>query len=195
MNVANQNNPDKNFYTCQNRKIHKARTQLGMSLDECRQLAKQIGGKPSISSLTLIERWELIEEMKMKGARVFNPALPAKSVSYPTQRPKKRPKDVYPLYLAEWRKKFPSKRPGFASNKQLAWIQAIWELDFNDGRAGSSAKGLRGFIYRQTKNLEYGPVSDLAFLRSGHVAAVMMPLRAKAREKINQQTKGGSVKN
>ena len=185
MKAVNQNKPDKDFYNCQNRKIHMARAQLGMGLDECRQLARQIGGKPSISSLSLRERWELIEELKMKGARVFNPAFPVENISYSTQRPKKRPKDVYPLYLACWEKRFPSKRSGFASNKQLAWIQAIWELDFNDGRAGSSTKGLRGFIYRQTKNLKHGPVSALAFLRSSHVAAVMMPLKAKARQKIN----------
>ena len=53
----------------------------------------------------------------------------------------------------------------------------MWGLDFDDGRPGY---GLRGFIYRQTKNLEEGPVSDLAFLKAHHVTAVLMPLKEKA---------------
>jgi hypothetical protein len=61
-------------------------------------------------------------------------------------------------------------------------------LDFNDGRAGTINKGLRGFIQRQTAGLKDGPVSDLAFLKAHHVQAVLSPLKAKARAKIE----GGS---
>ena len=186
MNTALKNESEKDLYLHQNKAIHKARTQISMSLEGCRELAKQIGGKPSISSLSLKERWDLIEDLKLKGARVYNPSLGKDSATLnQTNNPHVKPKDVYPLRLAEWKKRFPGTRPGFASSEQLAWIHALWELDFDDGRAGKN--GIRGFIYRQTKNLENGPVSDLAFLRSNHVAAVMMPLLAKARENINQQ--------
>lgn len=183
MNTAHQSEPNRSFYNWQNRMIHKARAQLCLSLDDCRELARQIGGKASISSLSLRERWELIEELKVKGARVYNPPL---SETYEESAPKKdqtktgsSAEEVYPLRLAYWEKRFPRTRPGFASNKQLAWIDALWELDFNDGRAGSSIRGLRGFIFRQTRNLENGPVSDPAFLREGHVQAVLMPLRQR----------------
>lgn len=187
MKAAHKNKSEKDFYNHQNRKIHKARAQLGMSLDECRELARQIGGKPSISSLSLKERWILIEELKAKGAKVYNPPLSDINASGRSKGLRENPKDVYLDRLACWDRRFPNNRPGFASNEQLAWIQAMWELDFNDGRAGSSIKGLRGFIYRQTRNLKLGPVSDLAFLRSNHVAAVMMPLRAKSKEKLGQR--------
>lgn len=93
------------------------------------------------------------------------------------------PEDIYLVRLAYWNKRFPNRKPGFASNEQLAWIQALWELDFNDGRSGNSNTGLRGFIYRQTMSLQQGPVSDLAFLRAHHVQAVMAPLKVKARQK------------
>jgi len=179
MNTAHQSEPNRSFYNWQNRMIHKARAQLCMDLDDCRELARQINGKASISSLSLRERWELIEELKVKGARVYNPPL---SESYEEPVPKKdqtKAEEVYPLRLAHWEKRFPRTRPGFASNKQLAWIEALWELDFNDGRAGSSARGLRGFIFRQTRNLENGPVGDLTFLRESHVQAVLMPLRQR----------------
>ncbi len=89
--------------------------------------------------------------------------------------------EVYPNRLAYWNKRFPNDRPGYATNRQLAWIQSLWELDFNDGRAGKG--GLRGFIYRQTQNLKNGPVSDLAFLRDEHVMAVITPLKEKARQR------------
>ncbi len=178
-----------------------------MDLDDCRELAKEISGKASISSLTYRERWELIETMKYKGARVKNPPLSKAPVSRqgsPETEPplplnngkpahqkgegfsvvtQEMPEDVYPDRLAYWNKRFPNRRPGFASNEQLAWIQALWELDFNDGRSGNSNTGLRGFIYRQTMSLDQGPVSDLAFLREHHVSAVMEPLKAKARQK------------
>jgi hypothetical protein len=156
-----------------------------MDLDDCRELARRISGKASISSLSLRERWELIEVLKVKGARINNPPLPKPSVP-PKDRPQDPPfskqenrEDAYPAYLAFWNKKFPNRRPGFASNQQLAWIQTLWELDFNDGRSGS---GLRGFIFRQTKNLKQGPVSDLSFLRSHQVEAVMIPLKAKSKK-------------
>ena len=205
MNTAQNVESDKGFYNRQNRTIHKARAQLCMELDDCRELAREIGGKASISSLTLRQRWELIEILKAKGAKVKNPPLSSVPVS-PQGNPQNPPDtgacsvkareksgDVYPARLAYWNERFPRRRPGFASNEQLAWIQALWELDFNDGRAGTSNNGLRGFIFRQTKNLEQGPVSDLAFLRDGHVQAILMPLKAKSKKSakaLNQKGKG-----
>lgn len=193
--------------------IHMARAQLGMDLDTCREIARQISGEPSISSLDLKQRAELISILKTKGAKVNNPPLhnapgfdrgkpaslknsDAESSGFlnrasespaadtgdtvcPDQIPEYAD-EVYPNRLAYWNKRFPSDRPGYATNRQLAWIQSLWELDFNDGRAGKG--GLRGFIYRQTQSLENGPVSDLAFLRDEHVMAVIMPLKEKARQ-------------
>ena len=199
MKALQQHDSDKELYSKQNRMIHKARAQLCMELDDCRELARQISGKASISSLSLRERWELIEELKAKGARINNPPLPKPSVP-PKDRPQAPPfskmvpshnngtcpleiqqnrEDVYPARLAFWNKKFPNRRPGFASNQQLAWIQTLWDLDFNDGRSGS---GLRGFIFRQTRTLKQGPISDLSFLRSHQVEAVMIPLKAKSKK-------------
>lgn len=192
----------KAFYHQQNKAIHMARAQLCMQLDDCRKLASEINGKASISSMSLRDRWELIEILKAKGARVYNPPLyklpvslqgrpqhPPLSKVVPAPhkgacfvRTQEKPQDVYPARLAYWDKRFAKQRPGFASNKELAWIQSLWELDFYDGRTDSK-KGLRGFVWRQTKNLEQGPVSDLAFLRGNHVQAVMMPLKERARKK------------
>jgi len=194
MNTATQSKPDKNVYSMQNRKIHKARAQLCMELDDCRELARQISGKASISSLTLRQRWELIEILKAKGARVYNPPLAKAPVSSQgshqdgtsspldgcSVRAQGNPEDVYPEHLVYWNNRFPNRRQGFASNEQLAWIQTLWDLDFNDSRRG---RGLRGFVYRQTKNLEQGPVSDLGFLRIHHVRSIMGPLKAKARQR------------
>ena len=98
------------------------------------------------------------------------------------------PQDAYSAHLDYWDKRFPRPRPGFASNEQLAWIQALWDLDFDDGRPGH---GLRGFIFRQTKSLQEGPVSDLAFLKNHHVLAVLLPLRKKAKYMMNLNKKGG----
>ena len=183
------------FYHQQNKAIHMARAQLCMQLDDCRELAKDISGKASISSMSLRDRWELIEILKAKGARVYNPPLYKLPISL-QGRPQKsgkvqevcsvriqeKPQDLYPARLAYWNKRFPKERPGFASNKELAWIQSLWELDFCDDRTDHK-KGLRGFVWRQTKNLGQGPVSDLAFLRDHHVQAVMMPLKMRARQK------------
>ncbi|MFC1867670.1 phage protein GemA/Gp16 family protein [Thermodesulfobacteriota bacterium] len=206
-NTAKQHKDEKSFYHWQNRTIHKARAQLFMGLDDCRELARQINGKASLSSLSIRQRWELIEIMKEKGARVKNPPLSEAPVSRqgrsgsgppPLENGKpapkgegcpvvtqERPEDVYPDRLVYWNKRFPKRRPGFASNEQLAWIQALWELDFNDGRRDNSSAGLRGFIYRQTMRLKQGPVSDLAFLRNHHVSAVMTPLKEKAKQNFN----------
>ena len=200
-NSCPKKDSDKDLYSWQNRKIHKARGQLNMSLDDCRELARQINGKASISSLSLPQRWELIEILKAKGARIRNiplskivdspqgghQAVPARdglSVKLaPINRArlvdtKEKPEDIYPACLGYWNERFPKPRPGFATNEQLAYIQTLWEIDFNDGRSG---RGLRGFIFRQTKSLEQGPVSDLTFLRSHHVMAVLMPLKKKAK--------------
>jgi Bacteriophage Mu, GemA protein len=201
MSAATQEKTDRGLYLEQNRKIHKARTQLCMELDDCRELARDISGKASLSSLTMRQRWELIEALKAKGARVKNPPLPKDPVSSQGRPPKngesmtpmpasksgacsmktqERPEDVYPSRLNYWNGRFPRPRPGYASNEQLAWIQALWELDFEDNRPGS---GLRGFIFRQTGNLKNGPVSDLAFLRSNHVRAIIGPLKKKAEKR------------
>lgn len=175
-----------------------------MELDDCRELARQISGKASISSLSLRDRWELIEILKSKGAKVKNPPLsevPVNRQGSPATAPlplqngkpapkgegcpvvlQERVKDVYPNCLAYWNNRFPRKRPGFASNEQLAWIQTLWELDFTDNKI-NKAKGLRGFIYRQTMSLKQGPVSDLVFLRGHQVQAVMTPLKIAASSK------------
>jgi hypothetical protein len=61
---------EQELYKRQNRMIHLARAQLGMSLDECRDVARGISAKGSISSLSLPQRWELIEVLKARGADV-----------------------------------------------------------------------------------------------------------------------------
>jgi len=153
-----------------------------MSLDDCRELARQLCGKASISSLSLEQRWELIEIMKEKGARIYN--MPLSKILGPqrgshTVAPGP-PAETYLAHLDYWNKRFPRPRPAFASNEQLAWIQTLWELDFDDGRPGY---GLRGFIFRQTRHLKEGPISDLAFLKNRHVLAVLLPLRKKAKQR------------
>ncbi len=170
------------FYLEQNKVLHIARALLGMSIDDCRELARQFSGKPSLSSLTDFQRWQLIEDLRSKGAKVYNPPLPREGVRTLTTE------EVYPARLSYWKKRFPNPRPGFASAWQLAWIQALWELNFDHGQG---ARGLRRFIYRQTQNLEQGPVSDLAFLREDHVEAVITPLKEKALEK-QQAREGGN---
>ena len=44
-NTAKKKNAEYGLYQRQNCKIHQARSQLGISLDDCRLLAKEIGGK------------------------------------------------------------------------------------------------------------------------------------------------------
>lgn len=161
-----------------------------MSLDDCRELARQLSSKASISSLSLRQRWELIEILKEKGARIYNMPLskivgPQKGSHAVAPTP---PQDAYVAHLDYWNKRFPRPRPGFASNQQLSWIQTLWELDFDDGRSGY---GLRGFIFRQTRHIKEGPVSDLAFLKNHHVLAVLLPLRKKAKYMMNFNKKGG----
>lgn len=174
-----------NFYLQQNRAIHKARAQLAMSLDDCRELARQLSGNASLSSLTAYQRWQLVEELRAKGARVFNPPLPEGD-----EKPL-APEDVYPARLEYWKKRFPNPRPGYATPYQLAWIQTLYELNFDRGHG---MKGLRRFIYRQTKCSEGGPVSDLAFLRDYHLEALVTPLKEKAlssRATMTQYQQGG----
>lgn len=180
MQAARGTDP-KAIYARQNRAIHAARAQLFMDLDDCRELARAISGKPSISGMNLRERWELIEIMRSKGARVLNPSL--REIQ---ERGREILADVYPGKLANWEKRFPKSRPGYASNSQLAWIETLFELNFNDGRAGTAKLGLRGFVYRQTGNTVGGPVSDLAFLRSNQVHSVLSPLKKKARKRMLQ---------
>lgn len=181
-NTAHKNKAEYGLYQRQNRKIHHARSQIGVSLDDCRLLAKDISGRASISSLTLEQRFELIEELKKKGARVYNPPLSKFSTSQDEIRSKENPQALYGSSLEYWNKRFPERRPGYATNEQLAWISALWKLDIDDGRYRDSDTGLRRFIYRQTKGLDEGPVSDLAFLRFHHVSSVITPLKVKARK-------------
>lgn len=195
---------EKSTYNLQNKAIHSARAQLGMDLDDCRLLAESINGTRSISRLSLAERSKLILMLQEKGARVHNPKIPGLSghsrcnrgnrhssfrpddlrgsaidADCPVSDPENL-RDVFPNRLAYWDSKFPNHRPGFASNREISWIQTLWELNFDDHRAGPGAGGLRGFIFRQTQNLPEGPVSDLAFLKAEHVKSVLGPLRAKA---------------
>jgi hypothetical protein len=144
-----------------------------MTENEIRELAREISGKPSISSLSLEERSVLIEILKERGAKIRNPDL------------EDRRERVYFEHLDYWNERFPRPRPGFASNSQLAWIQTLWELDFDDGRTAPK-RGLRGFIFRQTRNLEDGPVGDLAFVRESHVQSILSPLKEKARKGSQQ---------
>ena len=184
-NSSPEKDSNEGIYNWQNRKIHQARAQLHMSLDDCRELARQISGKASISSLSLKQRHELIEVLKEKGARIYN--MPLLKINE-SQKGRHEvapvpPQDAYSAHLDYWNKRFPNPRPGFASNEQLAWIQTLWELDFDDGRRG---RGLRGFVFRQTRHLEEGPVSDLAFLKNHHVLAVLLPLRKKAKKRLSE---------
>ena len=181
-NSSSEGDSHNGLYSWQNRKIHQARGQLHMSLDDCRELARQLSGRASISSLSLRQRWELIEILKEKGARIYNMPLskilgPQKGSHTVAPGP---PQERYSAYLKYWNERFPRLRPGFASNEQLAWVQTLWELDFDDGRPGH---GLRGFIFRQTRHIREGPVSDLAFLKDHHVLAVLLPLRKKAKQR------------
>jgi len=171
----------RDLYLRQNRAIHKARAQLGMELDDVRAIAKELWGVASLRVLPPLERWDLIEALKLRGADVYNPPIPRAHV-------KEAANVYYQMRLEYWDNKFPRKRPGFASSKQLAWVQTLWALDFDDGRCDSD-KGLRGFIFRQTRQLKDGPVSDLAFLKSHHVQAVLMPLKGKAQESIKEEGK------
>ncbi|MFZ0928126.1 MAG: phage protein GemA/Gp16 family protein [Syntrophobacteraceae bacterium] len=192
------------FYQRQNRVIHKARTLLGMELDDCRNLARQIAGNASISALSIRQRWELIEVLKSKGATVYNPPLSQSGLSYDElnetsdspgprkSRPQVSPELIYPTYLGQWERRFPRDRPGFASSRQLAWIQALWDLDFTDGKGDIA--GLRKFIFRQTRNLPDGPVSDLAFLRDVHVEAIITPLKIRASERRSNSGESDDIK-
>jgi hypothetical protein len=186
-----QRDGDQGIYRQQNKVIHKARSMIGMDLNKCRQVSKTISGEASISMLTIGQRWELIEVLKSLGARVFNPQIEGHQCGAESHPEKAMsPEELYPSYLMQWNRRFPKMRRGFASNKQLAWIQVLWELDFTDGKGGM--KGLRKFIYRQTMNLSKGPISDLAFLRESHVEAVITPLKEKAimRQQIKEKRAG-----
>ena len=124
---------------------------------------------------------ELIEALKGKGADVYNPKV---------DRNRGESNSFYHQRLCFWDRRFPRDRPGYATNKQLALIETFWSLDFHDGRTQRD-RGLRGFIYRQTRSLADGPVEDLAFLRGHHVEAVLAPLKLKARKKQHHKEKKG----
>ncbi len=179
-----ENDPNKELYAVQNRSIHKARQQLCLELDDCRKIAEEISGKASISSLSLKQRYDLIQILNARGADVFNPPVSKrqknikKEAVNPLPEIETNPADVFPERLAYWNKKFLKDRPGYASNRQLAMIEALWKLDWDDGRTDAD-KGLRGFIYRQTRNSEQGPVSHLAFLRDDQVDSILAPLKKR----------------
>lgn len=179
-----ENDPNKALYDLQNKAIHKARGQIFMELDDCRELARQISGKASISSLSLKQRYDLIQILNARGADVFNPQLKKgqKNIKKESVNPlpeiETNPADVFPGRLEYWEKKFPKDRPGYATNRQLAMIETLWQLDWDDGRIDAD-KGLRGFIYRQTRNSEQGPVSHLAFLRDEQVDSILAPLKKR----------------
>lgn len=187
------------FYQAQNKKIHTARAQLNMSLDQCRELAKEISGKASISSLDLEQRWQLIEVLNQRGAKIFNPKVPRElsnvngtKVMPQNNEPALDASKLYPVHLDYWNKRFPKDRRGFPSNKQLALIQTLWDLYFEDHRSG---RGLRGFIFRQTRNLPDGPVSAIEFLKAHHIKAVLTPLARKARSVVKSKKRGDDHRN
>lgn len=185
----------KGFYQAQNKKIHTARAQLRMSIDECRELAKAISGKASISSLSLEQRWYLIEALNRRGAKIINPKIPRELSKTDLSEPAHNNSDpvmneskLYAIHLEYWDQRFPKDRRGFPSNKQLALIQTLWDLYFEDHRPG---RGLRGFIFRQTRHLPDGPVSAIEFLKNHHLEAVLTPLVRKAKEMVKSKKEGG----
>jgi hypothetical protein len=182
---------EKEIYARQNKVLHIARAQLAMTLDDLRALAGNLFGEVSISSLTVSQRSKLIDELKAKGAQVYNvnvATLFSQQKEFKTtstyskdlsgSKRKDRFKDYFMRRLEVWDKRFHYQRPDFATNRQLALIESLWKFYFEDGREGS---GLRGFVFRQTGGLENGPVSDLSFLRDEHVGAVLHPLKEKAK--------------
>jgi hypothetical protein len=183
---------DRAIYLQQNKAIHRARLQLSLDINDCRRMAEEISGRASLSSLSLEERWTLIEQLKDLGAEVGNPFLSKRAkTSQPTyqndlsfsEEDGSTDRDTYEgLYSkrsAYWEQRFPSKRIGFASPKQLALIEALWEVYFNDKRPG---RGLRGFVWRQTAHFEDGPISALPFIKGHHVSSILGPLKAKRNE-------------
>jgi len=146
----------KEIYLRQNKILHLARQQLAMSLEQLREIAQGFGGKPSISSLSLEQRRDLIDLLIEAGADVENPGLPDAE------------RNLYLSKLEAWAKRFPRPRPGFASNEQLALIEDLWERFFEDGRPG---RGLRGFLIRQCG------VDDLTFLRVCDVKKIITALK------------------
>lgn len=159
--------PERSAYLLQNRNLHLAREQLNMSLEELRGFARDLGGKPSISSLSLEQRRRLIDILIDLGANVLNPELPETGSS---------------LYLTElegWQEKFPNPRPGFASPSQLALIEDLWSRFFEDNRPG---RGLRGFLVRQCG------IDDLSFLKAKDVRRIVTALKVAQRK---AKAKGG----
>ena len=76
-------------YLVQNRMIHAARAQLGMELDDCRFLAKEISGMASISALSPEQRSQMISILKEKGADIYNPPLPRRRRGFAAGQRKK----------------------------------------------------------------------------------------------------------
>lgn len=63
-------------YLAQNKALHKARAQLGLSVEELRLMAGAINlNIASISRLSLTQRKELIDRLNAMGAQVRNPSL------------------------------------------------------------------------------------------------------------------------
>jgi len=63
-------------YYAQNKALHKARAQLGLSVEELRLMAGALNlGIASISRLSLTQRAQLIDRLNALGAQVRNPQL------------------------------------------------------------------------------------------------------------------------
>lgn len=63
-------------YYAQNKALHNARAQLGLSLDELRLMAGSINlGIGSISRLSLTQRKDLLDRLLALGARIRNPEI------------------------------------------------------------------------------------------------------------------------
>lgn len=69
------------LYIIQNKAIHKAGAQLGLSLEDLRDKAGEInGGVRSLSKLSLSQRQELLQHLIGLGARVRNPHVYASDI-------------------------------------------------------------------------------------------------------------------
>ena len=76
MNNPGTRNQKPILYLAQNRQIHKAAQQLGLGLEELRDMAGALNlGIRSLSTLSLDQRQELIERLASLGGQIRNPAV------------------------------------------------------------------------------------------------------------------------
>jgi hypothetical protein len=132
----------------------------------------------------VLNPWPPRELLSPQWKTIIAAAMPQENVSpsYSVEM-KENKNNLYSIHLNYWNQRFPRERRSFPSNKQLALINTLWEAYFDDGRKG---RGLRGFIFRQTRHLPDGPVSDLAFLKNNHIAAVLTPLVRKSKDAVKK---------